>query len=542
MDTIYVTGHRNPDTDSIVSAMAYAALRNALGHREYEARCLGVVSDETQAVLDRFAFSPPELLENVRTQVRDLDYDTPPTLNAGVTIHRAWQTMYGGDGEDSRIPAIPVTREDGTLYGMLSSGDIAAYDMSSVRGPHLEEIPLYNLLSVIEGKVVNDAGRRMDTITGQVAVALPTSRENLLFSGKDSIVVCGDQPDMIARAMEIGVRCVIVCQAEVREDLRSIETDTCLMTTPFDACQTIRLIFHALPVSRICQTEELVCFHLDDYIDDVRDAVLKNRFLSYPILHDDGRVAGTLSRFHLLRPRRKRVVLMDHNEKAQSVSGLEQAEILGIIDHHRLADIQTGGPVFVRNEPVGSTTSIVAGMYQDKGLMPSGNMAGLMASAIVSDTVMFKSPTCTPRDRELAGWLSRIAGVSLEDLGHLVFSVSGGEDRSAGEMLTTDFKEFHIAGHNLGVSQITCLDSTGLLERREELFAAMESLREEKQFDLTLLMLTDVLQEGTQLLYLGDDLTIQQAFNCKPAHRMVFLPHVMSRKKQVIPALSALWG
>ena len=537
MDKIFVTGHRNPDTDSIVSAMAYAALRNALGEQEYTAACLGRVSDETQAVLDRFQFAPPRVLSNVRTQVKDLEYDRPPMLDAGVTISRAWEVM-----QSNKISVLPVTREGGKLFGMLSAGDVANYDMDSVRDPYVGEVPLYNLLSVIEGKLLNDAGQTVDTVSGEITIALPASRRNLLFSSKDSIVICGAQPDMVRYALELGVRCVIVCQAEVEEELRRLPTETCLIATPFDAYRTMRLICQAMPVSHICKTDQLVSFHLDDYIDDVREAVLQSRFRCYPILDENENVVGTLSRFHLLRPRRKRVVLVDHNEKSQSVPGLDQAEILAIIDHHRLADIQTGNPVYVRNEPVGSTTTIVAEMYQDRGLMPTEKMAGLMACAIVSDTVMFKSPTCTPRDHEMARRMARIANVSLEELGRLVFSASSIENRSAEELLKTDFKEFHIAGYDLAVSQITCVDTQDLLERREEFLATMQAMKTARHYDMVLLMLTDVLQEGTQLLFLGDEQTIHQAFNRKPENNTVFLPKVMSRKKQVIPALSALWG
>ncbi len=538
MDTIYVTGHRNPDTDSIVSAMAYAALRNSLGDREYTAACLGRVNDETQAVLDRFHFKAPMLLKNVRTQVCDLEYDTPPLLNSGVTVSRAWHVIH----QDTNISAIPVTNEDGTLFGMLSAGDIAAYDMSSVRNPQVSDIPLCNLLSVIEGQVLNEAGELVDSISGEVTIALPASRQNLLFDDRNSIVICGDQPDMIRYALELGVQCVIVCQSEVSEELRRMKTESCLISTPFDAYRTVRLICHSLPVSRICKTKDLVCFHLDDYIDDVRETVLKSRFRCYPILDENEMVVGTLSRFHLLRPKRKRVVLVYHNEMSQAVQGLEQAEILEIIDHHRLADIQTGNPIYVRNEPVGSATTIVAGMYQDRGLMPSEKMAGMMAAAILSDTVMFKSPTCTQRDIDMAHRMARIAKVSLDELGHMIFSVSSGDKHSAEELLMTDFKEFHIAGHDLGVSQITCADSQHMLARRDELNAALHKLRTEKHYDLAVLMLTDVLQEGSRLFFAGDEQTIQQAFNCKTEDGSVFLPHVMSRKKQVIPALSALWG
>lgn len=538
MDTVYVTGHRNPDTDSIVSAMAYAALRNALGDREYQAGRLGHVSDETQLVLDRFGFTAPPWIKTMRTQVRDLDYDTPPALSRAVTISRAWSILTA----DRTVTAIPVTNEDGTLFGMLSAGDIASSDMLSIERPRVDRIPVFNVLSVLEGRILNDAGNLVDSITGEVSIALPQSQKNLLFSGKDSIVICGDQPDMVRRALEIGVQCVIISQAELSEELRRMETDTCIISTPFDAYRAARLLYQAMPIERICRTEEVECFHLDDFVDDVREGMLKSRYRCYPILDENEKVTGTLSRYHLIRPRRKRVALVDHNEVSQSVPGLEQADILEIIDHHRLADIQTGYPIYFRNEPVGSTTTIIAGMYQEKGLMPSEKLAGLMAAAIVSDTVMFKSPTCTQRDRNMAERLARIGNVSLEELGQQIFSASWSDDKTAHELLFADFKDFHIAGHNLGVGQITCVNSEHILERKEEFLHEMRRTMRERKYSLMLLMLTDVLREGTQLIYLGDEEAIQQAFSPDAKNNVVFLPKVMSRKKQIIPALSAMWG
>ena len=538
MDTVYITGHRNPDTDSIVSAMAYAALKNALGQREYRAARLGQVSDETQGVLDRFGFQPPMLINNVRNQVRDLDYDTPPTLDASATISRAWQTM-----QEDKISTMPVTNEDGTLYGMLSAGDVANYDMTFVQDPQVRNLPVYNLLSVLEGQILNEGTELWEEVSGTVTIALPTGRENLLFSERDIILVCGDQPEMLRRALELEVNCVVVCQAEVSQEFIEAAKKTCIISTPFDAYRAVRLIHHAMPISSICRTQDMVCFHLDDYIDDVQDTVLESRFRSYPILDEEEHVVGTLSRYHLLRPRRKRVILMDHNEKAQSVIGLEQADILEIVDHHRLADIETKNPIYVRNEPVGSTTTIVAGMYQEKGLMPTAKMAGLMAAAIVSDTVMFKSPTCTQRDIDVAHRMARIANVSLDELGQAIFSATCGDDKSVDAMLRTDYKEFHIAGHDLAVSQITCMDSDRLLGRKEEFLEVMRTIRKNKHLDTVVLMITDVLLEGTQLLYVGDEETIRQAFNIKSEDaNAAFLPKIMSRKKQVIPMLSALWG
>ena len=538
MDTIYITGHRNPDTDSIVSAMAYAALKNALGEPEYQAARLGQISDETQAVLDRFGAEPPMLITDLRTQVQDLDYDTPRVLSPAATVSHAWQMM-----KQDQIKALPIRNEDGTLYGMVSAGDIANNDVASVRDPYIKNIPVYNLLSVLEGRILNKSGEMMDSVSGEVTIALPAGRENLLFSKPDSIVVCGDQPEMIRRALELNVNCVIVCQAEVCQELLEMETKTCIISTSFDAYRAVRLICHATPISGICAKKDLVYFHLNDYIDDVRNAVLESRFRAYPILDENEQVVGTLSRFHLLRPRRKRVILVDHNEKAQSVEGLDQAEILEIIDHHRLADIQTRTPIYMRNETVGSTATIVASMYQERGLMPTEKMAGLLAAAIVSDTVMFKSPTCTQRDIDVANRMARIANVTLDDLGHAIFSATSGDGKTVETMLNTDYKEFHIAGHDIAVSQITCMDSDRLLNRKDEFLDLMRSIHKKKNLDAVALMITDVLLDGTQLLFVGDENSICQALGIKnEGTNCAFLPKILSRKKQIIPMLSSLWG
>ena len=542
MDTVYITGHKNPDTDSIISAMAYAALKNALGQRQYKAARLGHVSDETQIVLDRFGFKAPEVITDVRTQVRDLDFDTPTMLSPGATISRAWKIMH-----DEKISSLPVTNEDGTLYGMLSAGDVASYDMNSVYNPVVQDVPIYNLLSVLEGMILNSCGEIKDSVSGEVRVALPAGSENLENNAPETILVCGNQPEVIRKALEDGVNCVIVCQTQVSQEILEMETETCLISTPFDAYQVVRLVCQALPISRVGRNTnrgtEMVCFHLDDYIDDVRNKVLESRFRSYPILDENERVVGTLGRHHLLRPRRKQVILMDHNEKSQSVQGLDQATILEIIDHHRLADIQTKTPIYVRNEPVGSTATIVATMYQEKGLMPTAKMAGMLAAAIISDTVMFKSPTCTQRDIAMANRMARIGNVSLDALGKAIFSATCGDDKTTLAMLNTDYKEFHIAGHDLAVSQITCMDSDRLLERKDEFLYEMERIRMKQGLDSVVLMLTDVLLEGTYLIFVGDEENIRSAFGIKETDENIsFQPKLMSRKKQMIPTLSALWG
>ncbi len=534
---IYVTGHKNPDTDSIVSAIAYAALMNALGDRRYTAARLGTVSDETAHILERFGFSAPERIYNVRTQVRDLNFDRPPVLSSAVTVRRAWEAMLKDEGEAT---ALPVAGENGKLCGMVTTGDIAAFDLESSENPHLNEIPLFNLVSNLDGQLW-DRNSTVTSLSGELKIVVPQNGGDVEFRS-DMIVLTGGDPAVIEAILKADVACVVICGAQIDPSLFERTKGTVVITTPYDAYRAARLIIQSVPVERILPKTETVSFHLSDYVDDVREQTLKSRFRSYPILDENDQVVGTLSRYHLLRPNRKQVVLVDHNEVSQSVDGLSEAEILAIIDHHRLADVQTGAPVYVRNEPVGATCTIVASMYQERGVMPNRSLAGLLAAGIVSDTIFFKSPTATPRDRMMAERMAAIAGESLDELGRDIFTPSATRETDPRKMLLSDFKHFVIAGHRLGIGQINCIDSAELLKRHDEFIAAMEQVKTEREFDILLLMLTDVLREGTVLLSVGDVETVEEAFNVKIKDNTVFLPGVLSRKKQIVPALSVLWG
>ena len=537
MNEIYVTGHRNPDTDSIVAALAYANLRNALGERTYRAVRIGSINDETQRLLSHFGVEAPPLVKNMRTQVRDLDFDHPPVLNGSVPMNLAWQTMT-----EQNQNVVPIVDDSsGMLLGMLSSGDLAAHDMETIYQNRIEDLPVFNLVSVLEGTLVNELKTRATAVSGELFITLPQNYEDPALVSPDSILICGDQPELIERALASGVNCLIICRSDIRPEWAEAER-TCIISTPLSARRASRMIYQAIPVERVIRQKDIVSFHLNDYVDDVRETLLKSRYRSYPILDEKDRVVGTLSRYHLLRPRRKQVVLVDHNEAAQSVPGLEQVEFLEIIDHHRLADIQTGQPIQVRNEPVGSTNTILTAMYQEHGVVPTPKIAGLMAGAILSDTVMFKSPTCTKRDIAMAERLARIANVSLDELGKELFAAGSSDGKTAEELFKTDYKQFHISGQNIGVSQITSMESDRLLQRRDEFMAVMEQEKKANDYDLVILMITDVLQEGSYLLYVGSDEVIQQAFNVVPKDKQLFLRKVMSRKKQIIPMLTALWG
>ena len=538
MDITYVCGHRNPDTDSVVAAMAYANLCNMLGDNGYRPARLGHVNDETAYLLRRFGFEKPPILSTVRTQVRDIDFDRPPQLGVNVPVSRAWEILQ----QSQAVSALPVVNEDGTLYGLATAGGIAESDMRSIQTPVVTDAPIFNVLSALEGHILNREDDVFDAISGEVVIALPAAGGCLQGVKEGAVVLCGQQEETVEQALERKASCIILCQSSLAEKYRGLSSSTCLIATPYDAWRAARMLYQATPVSRIAKLEQIVCFHLDDYLDDVKDAVLQSRFRSYPVLDADGKVVGTLGRFHLINPKRKRLVLVDHNEIGQSVPGLEQAELVGIIDHHRLADVQTGYPVFMRNEPVGSTNTIVATMYQENGLMPGEKLAGLMAGAIISDTVMFKSPTTTPRDRRIAERLARIAGIDLDELGREMFS-AGVADKPADALLQTDFKEFHLGEHKLGISQLTTMDSAALLRRKDEFREKMEKMRSDRGYDLMLLMLTDVLREGTELIWAGDREIVRQALSLPSLEGdSVFLRGVVSRKKQMVPALALLWG
>ena len=538
MNQVYVVGHRNPDTDAVVSAMAYAALRNTTGDINYIACRLDHLSDETKRMLGKFGFTQPMRVKDIRTQVSDIDYDTPPVLGPAATLDRAWKTM-----NDAKVTSVLVVNSDGTLFGTLSAGDIASYSLDTITDPTVTDLPVFNLLGVIEGQIIKDISSK-DEISGEIVIALPSQDNAAYFAGNNKIVLCGDQKDMISYALENNAEAVILCGTTPDKELldKYSKSTTTVIYTPFDALKTSRLISQSMPISRVCTKDNIVCFHTADYLDDVRETIIKSRFRCYPVLDENDKVVGTLSRYHLLRPRRKSIVLVDHNESAQSVPGLDQADLIEIIDHHRLADIQTSQPIHVRNEPVGSTTTIVAEMYQESGVTPSPSMAGLMVSAILSDTVMFKSPTCTERDKIFAERLSKIAGISIEEIGKELFDTSRNKDSSAEHLINTDFKEFHIAGQTLGVSQIICVDSKSMMERKSEFLDTMARLKKKNGYDMILLMLTDVLIEGTYLLYIGSDDTIRYAFSAEPHDNEIYLPGVMSRKKQIIPMLTAIWG
>ena len=329
---------------------------------------------------------------------------TPPALDHTVPLDLAWRTMRDGE-----VSAVPIVNGDGTLFGMPLRGRHSELRYADHHAEPRRRRPALQPAQRPRGHARERAQLQGTGVSGELYIALPQNFADPALTSPDTILICGDQPDIIGRAIDAGVRCLIVCRANIRSEWKDAPENVCLISTPLSARRVSRIIYQALPVERIIEKKDVVAFHLSDYLDDVREIMLKSRYRSYPVLNAADKVVGTIGRFHLLRPRRKQVVLVDHNEAAQSVPALDQVEILEIIDHHRLADIQTTQPIRMRNEPVGSTNTILTAMYQERGIMPPPKIAGLMAGAILSDTVMFKSPTCTKRDIAMAERLARIA-------------------------------------------------------------------------------------------------------------------------------------
>ena len=535
-----ICGHRYPDTDSIVSALAYEELKNQMGQPAIAVRA-GEINIETQHVLNRFGFKAPPPVFDVRMQVRDLDFDQPGTLHADMPLLYAWRMF-----RDQKLRSLPIVDDDGRLVGLVTAGRTAEFDLRTATDPHLD-VNFQNLLLALDAQQLN--GPMPERVTGQVRIA---GEKMSLTPGLVLLTDRLDRP-MLTLAEEKGVACLIWCTGEALppEDLPKLQrrlangSHSCILHTPLDLYGAARFIFQATSLADVMQKPPIISFQVTDYLDDVRDQMLNSRFRSYPVVDRDNKAVGTISRFHLLKPRRKRLILVDHNEVAQSISGVSQADVLEIIDHHRLGDVQTDSPIYFRAEPVGCTATIVASMFFENGFSLPKPLAGLMLAAILSDTILFKSPTCTRRDRIIAERLARIADVDADELGRDMFSAAANwGDKTASEMLFHDFKEFLLNHTRIGVGQISSLNSEDLAGKDEALLALMEETRRKRDYDFVLMMETDILREGSRFLWVGENVSIiERAFGpATAAAQKSFLAGVMSRKKQIIPTISAIVG
>ena len=542
-----VIGHRNPDTDSICSAICYANLKQAVTGEEYMPARAGHVNGETQFVLDYFGAEEPQLVEDVRTQVRDIEIRKTKGVADNISLKRAWNIM-----QENNVVTIPSVREDGTLEGLITVGDITKtymniYDSSILSKANTQ---YSNIIETLEAElIIGSAEAYFDQGKVLIAAANPDLME--FYIEPQDMVILGNRYESQLCAIEMGADCIIVCEgAAVSMTIKKIaqERGCTIIATTYDTYTAARLINQSMPISYFMTREHLITFNSDDYIDEISEVMASKRHRDFPILDKDGRYLGMISRRNLLGAKGKQVILVDHNEKNQAVAGIENAEILEIIDHHRLGTIQTMSPVFFRNQPLGCTATIIYQMYQEAGIKVEPKIAGLLCSAIVSDTLLFRSPTCTPVDEMAARALADIAGIDIEKYAMEMFSAGSNlKDKSDEEIFYQDFKRFTSGKVTIGVGQITSLNGGELDKLKGRMEAFMEKALENNGLDMIFFMLTNILTETTELICEGQgalqlagkafhqDIELLEEEGLKEP--VLRLPGVVSRKKQLIPEL-----
>lgn len=537
---IYVVGHKNPDTDSICSAIAYAELKKKITGDEYTARRAGQINEETHYVLKKFGVEAPSLLQNVKLQVKDIDIHKIEGVAPNVSIRDTWAKM-----KEENIKTVPVLKDD-ELVGVISTGDIATSYMGVYDSRILStaRTQYKNIIKTLDGKLIT--GNEHGYFTkGKVAIGASNPDMMEEFIEKDDLVILGNRYEAQACAVDIDASCLILCQnAEVPPELlkKAEEQSIVVIQTPHDTFTVARLINQSIPVKHFMSKGPLTTFRMTDYVEDIKDVMTKKKFRDFPILDRHGRFKGFISRRRFMDVSKKRVILVDHNEKSQAVDGIEEADIIEIIDHHRLGNIETMGPVFFRNQPVGCTATIIWQMYEEAGVKINPVIAGLLCSAIISDTLLFRSPTCTAIDEKAARKLSKIAQINLEEMAREMFNAGSSlKGKTAEEICFQDFKQFTVNESVFGVGQINSMNQEELQEMRELLEDYLPKAMEQNQLQMVYFMLTDILDESTELLCYGKGAReyILDAFDLPADTGKIVLKGVVSRKKQLIPTLVA---
>ncbi len=543
---VWVVGHKNPDTDSICAAIAYAALKNQTEDDRFEPKRAGNMNSETAYVLDYFGVEPPEPVQDAGAQVKDLDVRRTAGVREGITLKKAWELM-----QTERVATLPVVNGDGKLIGVIGDNDIAmSYMEISNRECLSQSRPRYrNIVETLNGTLLtgNEHGFFLH---GKVEVAAGAKERVEEYIARDDLVILSDREEMQRRSLELDVSCMVVCGGtQVSQEILEMARgrDCVLISTPYDAFTTARLINQSMPIKAVMRKKGLVTFETEDYADDIREVMSRERHRDFPVLDENGGYVGMISRRSLLNMKKKRLILVDHNEKSQAVDGIGGAEILEIIDHHRLGSLETASPVLFRNQPLGSTSSIIWQMYQEKGVVPDSKIAGLLCAAIISDTLMFRSPTCTAFDRQAAADLARIAGIDIEEFASNMFRAgSDFGNKDIEEICGLDFKTFVEGETAFGVSQISAMSSLDLADVKSRALGYIDTMLVERRLDMVFVLLTDILQEQSEVLCAGDGAArlISQAFHdigsrdadAREAGCFI-LPGVVSRKKQFIPPL-----
>ena len=532
---VFVIGHKNPDTDSICSAIAYAALKNKTDDGVFVPKRAGEVNNETKYVLDFFDVETPEFIGHVGTQVKDVEIKPTPSLNEGISLKNAWNKM-----RDLRESTMPIVN-DGVLEGIISVKDIATANMDiyETRILAISNTKYTNVLDAIDGTmIVGDSEEEITKGKILIGAANPDLLENYVEDG--DMLLTGNRFENQLCGIEMNAGCIVVCTgAPISKTIQKLakENNCKIISTPHDTLMVARLISQSAPVRYFMKKDHLITFSREDFISDIRDTWAKIRHRDFPVLDRDGKYCGMLSRRSLLNMDNKKIILVDHNEKGQAVDGIDEAEILEIIDHHRLGSMETALPVFFRNQPVGCTGTIIYDLYQENNVEVDKKIAGLLCSAIISDTLMFRSPTCTPKDKKAAEELAKIAGIEIQEHAEKMFRAGSSlADKTPEEIFYQDFKKFSGNDKNFGAGQISSMDKTELEQLRPKIAAYMEGAV--KEGEMLFFLLTNILTESSDLVFAGEGAKelVETAFG-EPQENWVHVPGLVSRKKQFVPSV-----
>ena len=540
-EKIFVIGHKNPDTDSICSAIAYADIKNRTSQKvKYIPKRAGQINEETEYVLNRFGMQPPGYLSNIGTQIKDMDIRMSPEADKSMSLKNAWDLMM-----EKSIVSLPIRDREGQLEGLITIGDIAKTYMDTTDSYLLSRAKTQyrRIAETIAGTVVE--GNEHGYFTkGKVLVGTANPEMLKAYIEPDDLIIMGDREEDHLQAIAQNVSCIIVGMGiEVSEKVIKLahEREIVIIMSPYDTFTIARLINQSIPVRYIMKTDNLVTFNTEDFTDDIQNEMIKHRHRAFPVINKKGKCIGTISRRNFLDMHRKKVALVDHNEKDQAVDNIDKAEIVEIIDHHKLGSLETMVPISFRNQPVGCTATILYEMYGEQKLEISPSIAGLLCAAIISDTLMFRSPTCTLSDKMAAGALALIAGINIEQFAKEMFKAGSNlKDKSPEEIFYQDYKKFIAEDEiNFGVGQISSMDSDELAEIKERLVPFMVSECGRHGVTRVFFMLTNIIEESTELLYYGEgsEEMARIAFHMEPKDSVFDLKGVVSRKKQLIPAL-----
>ncbi|WP_230398681.1 putative manganese-dependent inorganic diphosphatase [Novisyntrophococcus fermenticellae] len=535
---VYVIGHRNPDTDSICSAIAYADIKNRTQNGNFVAKRAGQINGETEYVLNRFGVRVPGYLPDAGTQVKEIDIHEIKGVRGNISVKRAWERM-----REENVVTLPITSENQDLLGIITVSDIAksymdAYDSSVMSQAKTK---YHSIAETLNGQVIvgNEHGY---FVKGRVVIGSfhPDMMEN--YINKDDLVILGNRTEDQLCAIEMEASCLVVgLGAKISKSIQKLaeDHDCVIISSPHDTYTIARLINQSIPIKYLMTKENLITFSTNDFVDDIKEVMKIHRHRDFPIINKKNKYIGTISRRNLISNGRKKLILVDHNEKSQAVENIEEAEILEIIDHHRLGSIETIAPVLFRNQPVGCTATIMYQIYKEHNLKVPKNIAGLLCAAIISDTLMFRSPTCTAADKEAAKVLAQIAEIDIEKFATDMFRAGSNlKDKSPEEIFYQDFKKFNVEESTFGVGQINSMDGDELKNIKDQILPQLESECQKHGIPRVYFMLTNIIEESTELLFYGDGSRelVNQAFQPKQIdNNSAMLPGVVSRKKQLIP-------